>query len=1802
MKKNRPFQRSLALALSMVMVLGGMPVPASANVLPSETQREIISFESLAEETEYQSVPIGTKAKELDLPKNLVATVELKTNEENPSEIVEEPAETSPNETPTEGGIQEPQESNESENPDATSSNALRADSVRVDFFDENDPEITDVQETQVVEKVISIPVTWSAEPEFESDVAGDYIFLPTIPDEYVIADGVDLPAITVSVGNMMLRSTGNGWYERTTNLDLTATAVLFQDINGNPAGANPRVSDITITGEGWYWYLTGYEAKGYPEKTLVLDGINFDINSQVALTLPAGTTIVLEDDTNNYVNNSYTNSSTPSYGILTSELKIKGSGCLNITAGYPNGVGGVGILSFFNFFIGEAEVYINLIDPEGQENNTVLTNGNDPGIKVYQKSKNGDYSIEAVWNTSLKKYTYNDNNTVANDVKLVNGTYVKRTATISDKTVSGREGKTLSGDNDVTISILNDTFIELQENDNISNWFSNLPIGLTASVKSISSESVTIGFSGIPTVQSNEVMNITIPGDYLTNGMLPVTVNNNAKFNITGIHPRTSTLDLTGEVLSYVNTSGDIVDAFPITNDIINTSEGWTWFLHEDEVTGYPAKTLVLDGLNLHATTSVGIKLPPGATILLADGSYNSAMAVTNVIDSNGEITIKGSGELFAQGTGAVSAVGIRSTDLTIEDGIVRVLIPSANIGWVIYTDNLNITGGTIYLKSSNNGYAANFKELTSSKELTVLQKIGDDYSEAARIENDGYSSYYVYGTGTRANDLRITIEQTAPTGSVGSKIVSGMTNTALSGHDFITVTLDNETYNNLNEGEVVSGWFQNLPEGITASLEKIDSDQVVTIGFSGMPIAGASEAINMVIPANKLTSGNALSVASNMDARFDIVQAGVRTTALDLTTDSVWYRNLNGELVNKNPRKDDINDTAEGWAWYHSNHELILSGINLICSESIGINLPEGTRVLLADNRDNSINILDREDESSNRGIFSNGDIEMSGNTGMLHVTTGNTNGYHSTGIYTIGILTISGGNITAIAGDAYYSSFGIGSETGIDITSGSIYAKSSSVSDSNGIAAAIHARYGITDEGMEALQKVEGDYTEPAIVRNNSNISCMYVFAGDNIASDIKLTTKAVITNAGGSANITFNGTTIDLRQLSPLFTVDKNAGNRIYAVEEDGTGAGTISGSILTVTKSGTIRISLATEKTQTHPAGAKVFAVLTVKKGEKTSSPAHLSVINATKNGGADGKITGLNPNTMYEYKKDGVSYKEVTSNERGEITGLSSGSYVVRFAENELYGASSDSAAIFIGQPDVNNGGNTGGNNGGNSGGSGNDSSSLPTQAITGAAQSTADVDSKGNAVVSVSDKNITDAIANARANAAKRGVNAGDITVSINVSTGGKDASAVTVNLPKNIQQQVISNKISSVELMIDRPDITLGINLAAVTEINKQANADVQLTAKKVDSSTLRGAAKNQIGSRPVYDLKASYQGGTKQVTNFGDGSVFVSIPYTLTSDEAIGGLYAVYVDEQGNPTRVEGSAYDSNSKSVIFKTNHFSVYGLGYESPAAKLTDTSGHWAKDSIDYVVNRGLISGISETVFSPDHSVTRGTLATALGRLAAIDVKAYTNNSFADVKADNGDRPYIEWANEKGIISNKGNNHFAPDQTVTREEAAAILANYAKATGYKLPEVRSTIAFADGAKIESGYQEAVAAMQKAGVIISKEGNSFSPKANASLGEVSSMLHRYIKLTINPVTAQNWAKSDSGQYMYFKEGNAVTDWQTMEGVKYYFSNNGIMVSGKWLEIEGNWYYFNPDGSLARNTNVDGYDIDDRGVRK
>lgn len=104
------------------------------------------------------------------------------------------------------------------------------------------------------------------------------------------------------------------------------------------------------------------------------------------------------------------------------------------------------------------------------------------------------------------------------------------------------------------------------------------------------------------------------------------------------------------------------------------------------------------------------------------------------------------------------------------------------------------------------------------------------------------------------------------------------------------------------------------------------------------------------------------------------------------------------------------------------------------------------------------------------------------------------------------------------------------------------------------------------------------------------------------------------------------------------------------------------------------------------------------------------------------------------------------------------------------------------------------------------------------------------------------------------------------------------------------------------------------------------------------------------------------------------------------------------------------------------------------------------------------------------------------------------------------------------------------------------------------------------------------------------------GSRFNPKSVATRAEVSAMLYRYIKLTLDPATAQGWAINDAGQYLYYEDGRSLTGWQTVNGIKYLFNTDGTLKTG-WVQDGGNWRYY------SGNTMLVGFgDIDVNGSNK
>ncbi|MDD4798322.1 MAG: S-layer homology domain-containing protein [Clostridia bacterium] len=465
----------------------------------------------------------------------------------------------------------------------------------------------------------------------------------------------------------------------------------------------------------------------------------------------------------------------------------------------------------------------------------------------------------------------------------------------------------------------------------------------------------------------------------------------------------------------------------------------------------------------------------------------------------------------------------------------------------------------------------------------------------------------------------------------------------------------------------------------------------------------------------------------------------------------------------------------------------------------------------------------------------------------------------------------------------------------------------------------------------------------------------------------------------------------------------------------------------------------------------------------------------------------------------------------------------------------------------------------------------------------------------------SITEQMVKDAIKAAQDAAKKSGKEADGIAVEF-TATGSGTWHSVTVDLDAGVIDRLKEAGVKSVKIGSTVLDITLGTG--AIAEIDKQSTGTVTVSVTRL--TKLSTAAKRLIGNRPAFNITVGYQknGKPEYVSNFGAGIVTLGFAYAATDKENKGNLFGVYVDKNGKPQLLTNSSYD-NIGRLIFNRNSLSTYGVGYKAPSPAFIDTTKHWAKDTIDFVASRNLISGTSTTTFAPNAAITRADFLMALGRLSGADVSIYKTSGFTDVKDPDTAMPFIEWAVKNKIVKGIGGGKFGPGEQISRQDMAVMMVNYAAATGYKLPMSRQSITFADDAKISAYAKAAVKAIQQTGVVSGKDNNLFDPQGSATRAEASAILRRFVELVIDEGTARGWVQNDAGQWQYIGEnGKPVVGWLSVENGRYhyYFTADGIMVAGKWLEIEGKWYYFNADGSLAKDTKVDGYAVDENGVRK
>ncbi|ATW25596.1 fibronectin type III domain-containing protein [Candidatus Formimonas warabiya] len=335
---------------------------------------------------------------------------------------------------------------------------------------------------------------------------------------------------------------------------------------------------------------------------------------------------------------------------------------------------------------------------------------------------------------------------------------------------------------------------------------------------------------------------------------------------------------------------------------------------------------------------------------------------------------------------------------------------------------------------------------------------------------------------------------------------------------------------------------------------------------------------------------------------------------------------------------------------------------------------------------------------------------------------------------------------------------------------------------------------------------------------------------------------------------------------------------------------------------------------------------------------------------------------------------------------------------------------------------------------------------------------------------------------------------------------------SSVTVSSDQNGSATISAASLKTASSVKVSGDVDLVLDANAVKAIG--VDKDLTVSVNKVDNETLSAEVQEKIGNRPVFDIDIT--AGGKAVTDLGQGKVQITIPYTLGAGENAEQIVVYYIDTSGQIQEMSGAYYDAGAKAVVFTTNHLSRYAIGYkesvEEPGAGFKDVpAGHWAAGSINYLVAKGIINGKTATAFAPNDPITRAEFVKILAGIAGVDPTEYGTTFFSDVAANAWFAPYVAWAGEAGV-SQGTDGKFNPNAPINRQEMAAMIARFVKdVKGATLPAVNESVVFADNGRIADYAADAVAMMQKAGIINGKANNQFAPQDKATRAEAAKML-------------------------------------------------------------------------------------------
>jgi len=297
---------------------------------------------------------------------------------------------------------------------------------------------------------------------------------------------------------------------------------------------------------------------------------------------------------------------------------------------------------------------------------------------------------------------------------------------------------------------------------------------------------------------------------------------------------------------------------------------------------------------------------------------------------------------------------------------------------------------------------------------------------------------------------------------------------------------------------------------------------------------------------------------------------------------------------------------------------------------------------------------------------------------------------------------------------------------------------------------------------------------------------------------------------------------------------------------------------------------------------------------------------------------------------------------------------------------------------------------------------------------------------------------------------------------------------------------------------------------NIVIQVDIEKSSSAKVELI-----NSTAKNGQFSVVIPPVDFTVTATYNGKTVELDKF---TTFVQreIPLPDGVDHnkittgtvllADGTVYHVptYITVRGGKYYAVVSSLTNSTYSIVWHPKTF--------------LDVEKHWSKNAVNDMASRMIVKGIDGTHFKPNASITRAEFSAIIVRALGLPENGKTTE-FKDVASGKWYVGSIAKAFEYGIIKGYEDGTFRPNQTITREEAMAMIARAMKWTALHTNLGEADIAaalnpFKDSTSVAKWAKPAVAATVKSGLVIGS-GTELKPTSNITRAETAAIVQRLL---------------------------------------------------------------------------------------